>query len=123
MPFAIRVLWRKPKDYVDDCQFCCVIVIGLSAKKKHKIVCTNEDNPHVDKLPVPEPPESGLTFIPHDDKLPVPEPPENGLVFITHVDNLPVPEPPENGLEFIPHDDKLPVPEPPENGLAFLEQT
>jgi hypothetical protein len=62
VPFAIRALWREPKNYVDNCQFCCVIVIGLSAKNKHKIVCSNEDNPHDDKLPVPEPPENGLAF-------------------------------------------------------------
>jgi hypothetical protein len=82
MPFAIPVLWREPKNHVDDCQICCVIVIGFSAKNKHKIVYKNEANPRDDNLPVPVPPQNGLAFITRDDNLPVPEPPENGLTFL-----------------------------------------
>jgi hypothetical protein len=34
-----------------------VIGIGFLAKNKQKNVCTNEDNPHDDNLPDPEPPQ------------------------------------------------------------------
>jgi len=63
MPFAIPVLRWEPKNHADDCQFCCVIVTGFSAKNKHKTVYTNENNSHDDSLPVPEPPQNGLAFL------------------------------------------------------------
>lgn len=67
MPFAIPIIWREPKNHVDDRYFCCISATGFSAKKKYKIVYPNLN--------------SAKRPIPHDDDLPVPEPLENGLAF------------------------------------------
>jgi hypothetical protein len=56
------------KESFDDCCFCCVSVIGLSANNRHQIVYPNLN--------------SAMRPVPRDDSLPVVEPPENGLAFL-----------------------------------------
>ena len=39
--FPSSMIRQEPKNHVDDCYFCCVIVTGFSAKNKLKIVHHN----------------------------------------------------------------------------------
>jgi hypothetical protein len=72
VPFAIPMIWQKPKNYVDDCYFCCVSATGFSAKNKDKVVYPNLN--------------SAMRPIPHDGNLPVPESAENGLAFLEQIE-------------------------------------
>lgn len=65
MPFAIPMLWREPRDHINDCYFCRVNTTGYSAKTKHKIVYPSLD--------------SAIRPVLHDESLPVPLPPDDGL--------------------------------------------
>lgn len=60
MPFGIPMIWREPKNHVDDCYFCMTNVRGFSKKNRNKIVYPNLPSairpvPHSDEIPVPTP--------------------------------------------------------------------
>lgn len=63
MPFAIPMIWREPKDHINDCYFCITKIKGFSAKSKHKI-----------KYPDLH---SAMRPVSHNEELPIPKPPEN----------------------------------------------
>jgi hypothetical protein len=65
MPFAIPMIWRKAKNHINDCYFCCVNIKGYNAKNKHSIT-------YCDVGSVTRP-------VPHDADLPVPTILENVL--------------------------------------------
>ena len=44
MPFAIPMIWREPKNHVDDCYFCLTKVKGFSAKNRKNIAYPNLDS-------------------------------------------------------------------------------
>ena len=61
MPFAIPMVWRKPKDRVSYCYFCLTNITGVTAKAKHTVQYPNlppamRPVPHSAELPVPKPP-------------------------------------------------------------------
>ena len=65
MPFAVPMIWRKPKNHIQDCYFCLVNVKGFSRKHRMKISYPNLD--------------SARRPVPHDASMPAPLPPKNGL--------------------------------------------
>lgn len=61
MPFAIPMVWREPKDHLNDCYFCLVNVQGRNSKNKKHIVYPSIPSairpvPHGEDLPAPLPP-------------------------------------------------------------------
>lgn len=63
LPFAIPMVWREPKNHVDDCYFCLTNVNGFSSKNKKHIEYPNVPSairpiPHAQDLPVPTPPST-----------------------------------------------------------------
>ena len=44
MPFAVPMIWRKPKDHIQDCHLCFVNVKRFSSKCKSKITYPNLDS-------------------------------------------------------------------------------
>ena len=60
MGFAIPMIWREPRNHVDDCYFCVLPdVAGITQKKKAKI--------EYPSLP------SAIRPVPHSNDLPVPD--------------------------------------------------
>ena len=58
LSFGIPMVWREPKNHVDDCYFCCVNISGFSAKTKSAISYPNLPSAmrpvlHSDDLPIP----------------------------------------------------------------------
>ena len=58
MPFAVRVVWREPRDHVSDCYFCMTDVTSVTAKNTKHINHPNVPSAmrpvlHSDKLKVP----------------------------------------------------------------------
>ena len=58
MRFEIRMIWREPRNHVDDCYFCITTAYGFNNKTKHKIQYPNLDStispvPHSTEIPVP----------------------------------------------------------------------
>ena len=44
MPFAVPIIWRKPKDHIQDCHLCFVNVKRCSSKCKNKTAYPNLDS-------------------------------------------------------------------------------
>lgn len=63
MPFAVPMVWREPRNHVDDCYFCMTNIKGITSKTKRSIQYPN----------VP----SAMRPVPHDNSLPIPQPPES----------------------------------------------
>src|SRR5215470_1287932 len=61
LPFAVPMVWREPKNHVDDCYFCLTNISGFSKKNKFGI-----------KYPDCE---SALKPVAHDESYPIPVPP------------------------------------------------
>ncbi|XP_077117201.1 uncharacterized protein LOC143773722 [Ranitomeya variabilis] len=64
MRFGVPMIWREPRNHVDDCYFCMVAPLqhGMSRKKKGTIEYPNIPSairpvPHGKDLPVPRPPK------------------------------------------------------------------
>ena len=58
MSFGIPMIWREPRNHVDDCYFCITLTQGFTNKSKHKIQYPNLDSailpvPHSTEIPVP----------------------------------------------------------------------
>ena len=58
LKFGVLMIWRKPKNHVDDCCFCLVNVKGFNKKNKQHLQYPNIHSamrpiPHSDKVPVP----------------------------------------------------------------------
>ena len=65
MPRAILMIWREPKDHLNDCYFCCVDTNGFSSKNRHLLVYPSVD--------------SAIRPVPHDATLPIPVAPGDAL--------------------------------------------
>lgn len=44
LAFGIQMIWREPRNHVDDCYFCLVQTSDLNKKNKNKIVCPHRDS-------------------------------------------------------------------------------
>ena len=58
MSFGIPMVWREPKNHVDDCYFCITQTQGFSNKNKHRVQYPSLDSailpvPHSNEIPVP----------------------------------------------------------------------
>ena len=58
MSFGIPMVWREPKNHVDDCYFCITQTQGFSNKSKHRIQYPSLDSailpePNSNEIPVP----------------------------------------------------------------------
>ena len=58
LKFGVPMVWREPKNHVDDCYFCLVNVKGFNKKNKQHLQYPNIHSairpiPHSDKVPVP----------------------------------------------------------------------
>ena len=41
MPFAVPMVWREPRNHVDDCYFCMTNIKGITSKSKRSIQYPN----------------------------------------------------------------------------------
>ncbi len=58
MKFAIPMVWREPKNHVDDCYFCALNLKGINRKNRQTLVYRNLASairpfPHSEEIPVP----------------------------------------------------------------------
>ncbi len=58
MSFAIPMVWREPKNHVDDCYFCAINLKGINRKNRQTLVYRNLASairpvPDSEELPVP----------------------------------------------------------------------
>ena len=58
LKFGVPMIWREPKNHVDDCYFCLINVKGFNKKNKQHLQYPNI--------------HSAMQLIPHSDKVPVP---------------------------------------------------
>lgn len=91
MPFAVPMVWREPRNHVDDCYFCITNIKGITSKTKRSIQYPN----------IP----SAMRPVPHDDSLPIPQPPDSyTLDSESHSGSTS----PEAGPSYIPSAHDLP---------------
>jgi hypothetical protein len=67
MPLAAPMVWREPRNHLDDGYFCVTNITGLSVQSKHNTEYLNTP--------------SALRHIPQDDSMPVLEPPEEYSLY------------------------------------------
>ena len=65
MLFAVPMIWKEPKDHIQDCYFCLINVKWFSMKYRMKISYSNLD--------------SSRRPVPHDASMPALLPSKNGL--------------------------------------------
>ncbi len=58
MRFAIPLVWREPKNHVDDCYFCALNLKGINRKNRQTLFYRNLASairpvPHSEELPAP----------------------------------------------------------------------
>ena len=41
MRFAVPMVWREPRNHVDDCYFCAVHLNGINRKNRHTLAYLN----------------------------------------------------------------------------------
>lgn len=91
MPFAVPMVWREPRNHVDDCYFCMTNIKGITSKTKRSIQYPN----------IP----SAMRPVPHDNSLPIPQPPES-YTLDSESDSGSIS--PEAGPSYIPSSHDLP---------------
>lgn len=91
MPFAVPMVWREPRNHVDDCYFCMTNIKGITSKTKRSIQYPN----------IP----SALRPVPHGNSLPVPQPPES---YTLDSESDSESTSPEAGPSYIPSSHELP---------------
>ena len=72
--FAVLMVWREPRNHVDDCYFCLTNITGFNTSRK-KIKYPNL--------------RSAMRAVPHSDDLPVPTPPVNKDLLSSSDEEMP----------------------------------
>ena len=69
------MVWREPRNHIDDCYFCLTNITGFNASSRKKIKYPNLRSamrpvPHSDGLPVPTPPANKDLLSSSDEEMP-----------------------------------------------------
>lgn len=66
MPFGIPMVWREPKNHIDDCYFCMVNISGYNKQIYPNLLSAVRPIPHSPELPVPAPSDTFETVSNHN---------------------------------------------------------